>query len=173
MNQQIEKYLSTLSEEIKQRIKTDFNLKNSLFFDFKTFDFVNFYLIYNYILEDNSNKKDLFIGIPEKDFRPNFFSSILYSLTLVKLYQNFFNYQKTNPILQNGDLIYTKRNKESRILEVKKIVDEHVFVNLKFKRKSEVGIHDFPLNKNFFTKLNPDFVEKKIPLIILIITGFF
>lgn len=96
MNQNIQQYISLLEKEIKDKIKKDFNLEKSLFADFKTFDFVNFYLIYNYILDDNPDKKDFFIGIPEKKIRPNFFSSILHSLTLVKLYQNYFNYQKTN-----------------------------------------------------------------------------
>jgi len=161
VKQHVKTYLSILSEEIKHKINADFNLENSLFANFQTFDFVNFYLIYNYILDDNSDKNDFFIGIPEKDFRPKFFSSILYSLTLVKLYQNFFNYKKTTPILDSGDLIYTKRNKENRILEVRKIVNEHAYFNFKFPRKNELGIQDFPINKKKITKLNPDFVENK------------
>ena len=161
MKQYIKTYLSTLSEEVKGKIKKDFNLENSIFADFQSFDFVNFFLIYNYILNDNSNKNDFFIGIPEKNFRPNFFSSILHSLTLVKLYQNFFNYQKTTPFLNYGDLIYTKRNKEFRILEVRRIIDEQIYFNFKFQRKNEIGIQDFPLSKNIFTKLNPKFIENK------------
>jgi hypothetical protein len=172
VKQHIKTYLSILSEEIKHKINADFNLENSLFADFQTFDFVNFYLIYNYILDDNSNKKDFFIGIPEKDFRPKFFSSILHSLTLVKLYQNFFNYQKTTPILDYGDLIYTERNKENRILEVRRIVNEHVYFNFKFPRKNEYksnkndwgtvsGTDDFELTKYIFTKINPNLVENK------------
>jgi len=159
VRQHIKTYLSTLSEEIKNKINADFNLEKSLFVDFQTFDFTNFFLIYNYILDDNPNKKDFFIGIPEKKIRPNFFSSILHSLTLVKLYQNFFNYQKIIPILDYGDLIYTKRNKEFRILEVKKIVNEQAYFNIKFPRKNEHGIQDFLLTKHIFTKLNPAFVE--------------
>jgi len=161
VQQHIKTYLSTLSEEIKSKINVDFNLDKSFFADFKIFDFVNFFLIYDYILYDNPDKKDFFIGIPEKKIRPNFFSSILHSLTLVKLYQNFFNYQRTTPILDYGDLIYTKRNKESRILEVRKIFGEQVYFNIKHKRKNEIGIQDFLLSKNVFTKLNPDFVENK------------
>jgi hypothetical protein len=161
MNQSILQYISLLEKEIKEKIGNDFNLEKSLFADFQTFDFANFFLIYNYILDDNLNKKDFFIGIPEKKIRPNFFSSILHSLTLVKLYQNFFNYQKTIPILDLGDLIYTKRNKETRILEVKKVVNEQVYLNLKFPKRNESGINDFTLTKNIFTKLNPAFVENK------------
>ena len=161
MRQHIKTYLSTLSEEIKNKINADFNLKKSLFINFQPFDFINFFLIYNYILDDNLDKKDFFIGVPEKKFRPNFLFSILHSLTLVKLYQNFFNYQKTTPTLEIGDLIYTKRNKESRILEVKRIFNEQVYFNIKFPRKNEDGIQDFPLTKYIFTKLNPTIVENK------------
>ena len=161
MQQHIKTYLSTLSEEIKNKINADFNLEISLFANFQTFDYVNFFLIYNYIIDDNPDKKDFFIGVPEKEFRPNFFSSILHSLTLVKLYQNFFNYQKTIPILDCGDLIYTKRNNESRILEVRNIIGEQVYFNIKHQRRNEIGIQDFLLNKNIFTKLNPNFVENK------------
>jgi len=161
VKQHIITYLSTLSEEIKSKINTDFNLDKSLFADFQLFDFVNFFLIYNYILADNHDKKDFFIGIPEKDFRPNFFSSILHSLTLVKLYQNFFNYEKILPILNCRDVIYAESRKKYRILEVKKIIAEQVYFNYKFPRQNDVGINDFPLKRNIFTKLNPDFVENK------------
>jgi len=157
----IKTYLSSLSEEVKNKIKKDFNLNKVIFSDFQTFDFVNFFLIYNYILDDNSDKNDFFIGIPEKKIRPNFFSSIIHSLTLVKLYQNFFNYQKTTPILDCGDLIYTKRNKENRIFEVKKVVNEQAYFNFKFPRKNESNIQNFPQTKHIFTKLNPAFVENK------------
>ncbi|MDR3218513.1 MAG: hypothetical protein LBU22_05955 [Dysgonamonadaceae bacterium] len=161
MREYIKKYLSILGKEIKDKIKTDINLDKPLFADFQIFDFVNFYLIREYILNDKSEKKDFFIGIPEKEFRQNFFNSILNSLTIIKLYQNFFNYKKTTPALNVNDLIYTKRNKESRILEVKKIVDKQIYLNYKYKRKNEDGICDFPLTKNIFTKLNPNLVENK------------
>ena len=161
MKQQIRIYLSSLSEEIKSKIKNDFNLENSLFANFQLLDFVNFFLIYNYILDDNQDKKDFFIGIPEKDVSHIFLSSVLHSLTLVKLYQNFFNYRKTEPNLCCGDLIYSIRNKEYRIFEVKKIFDEQVFFNFKHQKKSDIGINDFLLKRNIFTKLNPDFVENK------------
>jgi hypothetical protein len=157
----IKTYLLLLSEEVKSKIKNDFNLDESLFDDYQIFDFVNFYLIRDYILNDDVNKNDLFIEIPEKEFRPNFFSSILHSLTLTKLYQNYFNYQKAIPDLAENDLIYTIRNKEYRIMRVTRKTEEQLSLNYKFPRKNEIGIYDFPLKKSIFTKLNPNLVENK------------
>ena len=104
MEQYIKTYLSTLYKEVKDKVNVDFNLEKPLFANFQTFDFVNFYLIYNYVIDDSPGKDDFFIGISEKDFSPLFFSSILHSLTLVKLYQNFFNYQKMTPTLNRGEI---------------------------------------------------------------------
>ena len=162
MKRQIRTYLTTLSEEIKSKIKNDFNLEEPLFTDFQLFDFVNFFLIREYILNDSSNKKDLFIGIPEKEYREYFFESILNSLTIIKLFQNFFNYEKANPEIEVGDLIYFKRKKESRVLKVKsKIGDTYIFT-YRFPKRNEENT-DLTINQqNFiFTKLNPNLVENK------------
>jgi hypothetical protein len=162
MKRQIRTYLSTLSEEIISKIKNDFNLEEPLFADFELFDFINFFLIREYILNDNSNKKDLFIGIPEKEYRESFFASILNSLTIIKLYQNFFNYKKTDPVFKIGDLIYKKWQGEYRILEaVREFENGRINFNYKFPRPNEIGIYPFLPSKNNSTKLNPNLVENK------------
>ncbi|AWL78486.1 hypothetical protein DKB58_05755 [Capnocytophaga canimorsus] len=70
MQQQIKNYLGLILSEI-QECYTDISLKD--FKKYNIFDFVNFHLIYQYILKDCSNKKDFFISIPEEEYRENFF----------------------------------------------------------------------------------------------------
>jgi hypothetical protein len=155
MDEHIKIYLSLLSKEVKFKINNDFNLEKSIFDDFQIFDFVNFFLIYNYILDDSSNKKDLFIGIPDEDVRPNFFPSILHSLSLIKLYQNFMNFEKKKPDLNIGDLIFKKGN-DYRALVITNITETGLNYSYKFPRKNETGATLF-LDKKNHTKLNPDF----------------
>lgn len=155
MKKNIENYIELIYKEVEASISNQFNIEQAHFKDYNTFDFVNFYLINNYILQDN--KKDLFISIPEDDYRPNFFSSIFHSLVLIKLYQNFFNYENENPILEKGDLIYRK----NRVFKVISSFDSSVTINYKFPKSNEIGISPFQLSSNKVTKLNPNFVENK------------
>ena len=161
MKQHIKTYLSTLSKEIKSKINADFNLEKLFFADFQLFDFVNFFLIYKYVLDDNPNKKDFFIGVPEKDIRPNFFISILNSLMLIKFYQNYLNYKKSESHLNINDLVYTNTMSGFRILKVTNLLNEPHFT-YKFPRKNENGIDiTFSNSNKIFTKINPYLVENK------------
>jgi hypothetical protein len=163
MKEQIEKYLTQISKEIKKRYSDDVDLREGDFEKYSVFDLVNFHLIYQYVLDDNQDKNDFFISIPEDEYRPNFFSSIFHSIVLIKLYQNFFTYKNENKLfsLEKDDLVYKKHNKEHRIFCVKSVYDEDVRINFKFPRKNEIGICDFSLKKQNFTKLNPNLVENK------------
>ncbi len=98
MKEQIEKYLTQISKEIKKRYSDDVDLREGDFEKYSVFDLVNFHLIYQYVLDDNQDKNDFFISIPEDEYRPNFFSSIFHSIVLIKLYQNFFTYKNENKL---------------------------------------------------------------------------
>jgi hypothetical protein len=161
MKEQIKNYLDNIFSEIQGQYSDEINLRKADFEKYSVFDFVNFHLIYQYILDDNSNKNDFFISIPEDEYRENFFASIFHSIVLIKLYQNFFNYEKTFPFLNNGDLIYKKYRKEHRIFKVRSTYDGKVWVNYKFPKRNELGISDFPFDKENFTKLNPNLVDNK------------
>lgn len=153
MRNQIEKYLKLISQEIKENLSTEFDIFQTKFDDFHVFDFVNFKLIQHYILGENKN--DFFISIPEDDYRPNFFCSIFHSLVLIKLYQNYFSYEKSNPELQKGDLIYTKFQNKKRVCEIKNTYNGNIKINLKFPEKNE-HIYDFELKDRKYTKINPN-----------------
>lgn len=154
----LNEYIQRIDEEVKNNIQKEYNLSKSFFTDFKTFDYVNFYLIQHYILREN--KKDFFLSIPEDIMRPNFHSSIFHSLTLIKLFQNYFNFENKYPKLEIGDLIYCKYQNRFRVCVVEHITDE-IYVNLKFPAKNEIGINRFRLKNEKYTKLNPQFVENK------------
>ncbi len=162
MKKQIKDYLDLIHSEIQEYYKDEINLRVTDFEKYSIFDFANFHLIYQYILDDNSEKNDFFISIPEDEYRENFFTSIFHSIVLIKLFQSFFNYEKNNlPILNNGDLIYKKHNKEHRIFIVKSTYNEKVKINFRFPKKNELGINDFFFDKPNFTKLNPNLVDNK------------
>lgn len=162
MRKQIKNYLEQIYFEIKECYSDEINLKENDFIDYSIFDFVNFHLIYQYILDDNIEKNDFFVSIPEDEYREKFFNSIFHSIVLIKLYQNFFNYEKFHlPPLEKEDLIYKKHNKEHRIFVVKNIYDGQAKINFRFPKKNEIGISDFPINRNNFTKLNPNLVDNK------------
>lgn len=161
MKLQIENYLNQISSEIQDYYSDEINLRYADFLRYRKFDFVNFHLIYQYILNDTSNKNDFFISIPENEYRENFFASIFHSIVLIKLYQNFFNYEKTHTDLKNGDLIYKKYRKEHRIFKVISTYNGKIWVNYKFPKKNELGISDFSFSKENFTKLNPNLVDNK------------
>lgn len=161
MKKKIKDYLDLIHSEIQECYADEINLRETDFEKYSIFDFVNFHLIYQYILDDNSEKNDFFISIPEEEYRENFFTSVFHSIVLIKLYQNFFNYEQQIPTLENGDLIYKKHNKEHRTFIVKSTYNEKVKINFRFPRKNERGINDFFFDKPNFTKLNPNLVDNK------------
>ncbi|WP_313367641.1 hypothetical protein [Sphingobacterium mizutaii] len=159
MKSQIKSYLEQVYVEVSSSISKQFDMRKNDLSKFCTFDLVNFHLISQYILDEN--KKDFFINIPQSEYRPNFFTSIFHSIVLIKLYQNYFSHEKVVPILDKGDLIYAKRNKEYRVFVVKNLLPEQIKINFRFPRKNEIGINDFPLKKQFLTKLNPNLVDTR------------
>ncbi len=161
MKKQIKDYLDLIHSEIQECYSDEINLRETDFEKYSIFDFANFHLIYQYILDDNTEKNDFFISIPEDEYRENFFTSVFHSIVLIKLYQNFFNYEKQTPTLNNADLIYKKHNREHRIFIVKSNYNEKVKINFRFPKKNELGISDFFFDKPNFTKLNPNLVDNK------------
>ncbi len=153
MKEQIQNYLDHIHFEIKERYNNEINLKEADFENYSKFDFVNFHLIYQYILNDNLDKKDFFISIPEEEYRPNFFHSIFHSIVLIKLFQNFFNFKKTNYELKVNDLIYS--NSRKRVFEVLGNTPLGLRLKFKFPRGNE-GLGDFTIQGHKFTKINPN-----------------
>ena len=147
-------YTSEVTEEVKSNIQNDFNFNNVAFMDFSSFDFINFYLIYKYIL--NEEKEDFFISIPEDEYRPNFFASIFHSLVLIKLFQNYFYYNNNKPILQTNDIVYGKIGGENRILIVKGVGPDKLRVNYKFPVKKEKLASNTEITFKNHTKINPN-----------------
>lgn len=152
MNLQIENYLTQINTEIQECYSDEINLRESDFEKYSTFDFVNFHLIYQYILNDTSNKNDFFIGIPEDEYRENFFASIFNSITLIKLYQNFFN-ERANPLIENGDLIYS--HKKNRVYQVIKKSSSGLTLKYQFPKKNERGA-TISISGHKFYKINPN-----------------
>ncbi len=150
----LQTYLNALSSEIKSNIKNDFNLNNIAFKNFSNFDFINFYLIYKYIL--NEDKEDFFLSIPEDEYRPNFFASIFHSIVLIKLFQNYFYHNNHKPLLQTNDLVYGKIGKENRILIVKGVGPEELRVNYKFPVGKEKLAENTRIKAKNQTKINPN-----------------
>jgi len=162
MKKQIQNYLDQIYSEIQERYSDEINLRETDFEEYSIFDFVNFHLIYQYILDDKIGKADFFISIPEDEYRENFFGSVFHSIVLIKLYQNFFYYERnTSPTLEKGDLIYKKYNREHRIFIIKNTDEERVKINFRFPKRNEIGINDFFIQKGNFTKLNPNLVDNK------------
>ena len=150
----IHSYLAELTTEVKSKIKNDFNFNNVALKDFSSFDFINFHLIYKYIL--NEEKEDFFISIPEDEYRPNFFASIFHSLVLIKLYQNYFYHTKHKPILQTNDLVYGKIKNENRILIIKGVGPDKLRVNYKFPVGIETKAENMIIDFKNQTKINPN-----------------
>jgi hypothetical protein len=147
-------YIITLTTEVKSNIQNDFNLKNIAFKNFSSFDFINFHLIYKYIL--NEEKEDLFISIPEDEYRPNFFASIFHSLVLIKLFQNYFYHTKHKPILKTNDLVYGKLSGKNRIFIIKGVGPDILRINLRFPLKNENGAANTQIPFKNQTKINPN-----------------
>mgnify|MGYP003631548566 CR=1 FL=1 len=154
MIKQIEKYLKLVSEEINSYLINEFDIREDKFRNYSTFDFINFYLISKYILDDGE-KHDLFINLPKDGFRDNLFNSIFQSLVFIKLFQNYFSYEKKIPELNKGDLIYCKFQNKKRVCEIKSVNSAHTMINLKFPGKNEY-INNFNLSGRNYTKINPN-----------------
>jgi hypothetical protein len=160
MKRKIKEYLQGLKYEIQAKTKV-FNFEQEQFENFTTFDYVNFYLIYFYSI-DEKNKEDFFLSIPEEDERENFYTSIFHSVVLIKLYQNYFNLKKVESQLEKGDLIYTKYSNTHRVFEIKSIANDAIFINFKFPKKNEKGIHNFKLKSSkTYSKINPSIRNNK------------
>jgi len=153
MNLQIQNYLNQIYSEIKEYYSDEINLRETDFEKYSIFDFVNFHLIYQYVLNDNSNKNDFFISLPENEYRENFFASIFNSIVLIKLYQNFFNYKTTNPTIEKGDLVYSHSRK--RVFEILKKSQSGLTVKYRFPQKKD-GEGNFTISGHKFYKINPN-----------------
>src|SRR5690606_8123844 len=150
---QIKNYLNEIYAEIQKGYSEEINLRETEFKKFSIFDFVNFHLIYQYILNDNSNKNDFFISIPEDEYRENFFASIFHSIVLIKLYQNYFSYEKINTPIENRDLVYSSTRK--RVFRVLGKGSKGVKVEHRFPVKKERG-NSFIISGHKFYKINPN-----------------
>lgn len=153
MKNQIQNYLDLIHKEIQECYSNEINLRETDFEKYSVFDIVNFHLIYQYILNDNSEKKDFFISIPEEEYRENFFTSIFHSIVLIKLYQNYFNYESTNPPIDGGDLVYSHRRK--RVFQVVRKSPTGLTLKYKFPKKNE-GEGSFTISGHKFYKINPN-----------------
>ncbi|RZS95441.1 hypothetical protein [Cecembia calidifontis] len=152
MKLQIQSYLTQINSEIQESYSDEINLRETDFEKYSIFDFVNFHLIYQHILNDKSNKNDLFISIPEDEYRENFFASIFHSIVLIKLYQNFFN-DRTNPPIEIGDLVYS--HKKKRVYQVKGKNSSGLTLQYQFPKKNEKGARIQNRDSRFY-KLNPN-----------------
>lgn len=153
MELQIKNYLNEIYSEMQECYSGEINLRETDFAKYSKFDFVNFHLIYQYILNDSSNKNDFFIGIPEDEYRANFFASIFHSIVLIKLYQNYFSYEKINPPIENSDLVYSSTRK--RVFRVLGKGLKGVKVEHRFPVKKERG-NNFIISGHKFYKINPN-----------------
>jgi hypothetical protein len=149
----IEIYLKLLIEEIKEKLEKDIDLDKKVFEDFNSFDFINFHLIYSYVLSDYN--KDFFISLPDDTYRNNLYGSIFHSLVLIKLYQNFFDYEKAHPELERGDLIYSK--KFNRVFVVLDKTASSLRLKKQFPSKKKDGNNPpMTITGHTFTKINPN-----------------
>ena len=153
MVNKIKDYLDLIHSEIQECYADEINLRETDFEKYNIFDFANFHLIYQYILNDNFEKNDLFISIPEDEYRENFFTSIFHSIVLIKLYQNYFNYEKSNPPLDKNDLVYSHSRK--RVFQVIRKTPSGLTLKYKFPKKSE-GDGNFTISGHKFYKINPN-----------------
>ena len=153
MVNKIKDYLDLIHSEIQECYADEINLRETDFEKYNIFDFANFHLIYQYILNDNFEKNDFFISIPEDEYRENFFTSIFHSIVLIKLYQNYFNYEKSNPPLDKNDLVYSHSRK--RVFQVIRKTPSGLTLKYKFPKKSE-GDGNFTISGHKFYKINPN-----------------
>ncbi|CEN52046.1 hypothetical protein CCAN11_2390002 [Capnocytophaga canimorsus] len=102
---------------------------------------------------------------------------------MIKLYQNYFSYENTNPPINKGDLVYSHSRK--RVFQVKGKGSIGLSLNYKFPKGNEKNGGNFIIEGHKFYKINPNlsngrntsnnienyvsflktfFWEKKIPL---------
>jgi hypothetical protein len=152
MNSEIKEYIKAVIDEIENTTIADYNL--DIFDELEYFDLINFHLLNKHILENG--KIDLFIGIPEADYRENFFESIFYSVTVVKLFQNYCAYQDTPPELKANDIIFTK----NRIYKYLGSRNNKMILRYKFPNQNELN-SECEVARGIFTKLDPNFDFQK------------
>src|SRR6185312_1130004 len=152
MNREIKEYLNTIIEEIGNTTIADYNL--DIFNEFEDFDLINFHLLNKHIFENGNI--DLFVGIPEEDYRENFFQSIFYSVTVVKLFQNYCAYHDTLPELKENDIIFTK----NRIYKYLGTSGDKMILGFRFPKNNEKNSHT-EVSRGIFTKLDPNFDFQK------------
>lgn len=152
MNIEISNYINAIIDEIGNTTIADYHL--DIFDELEYFDLINFHLLNKHILENGST--DLFIGIPEEEYRDNFFETIFYSVTVVKLFQNYCTYQNNIPELNVNDIIFTKH----RIYKYLGARNNKMVLTFKFPKKNEKNsVCEIP--KGIFTKLDPNFDFQK------------
>ena len=132
MKSKIRAYIENLTQEVTASIQKDYDLSA---YDFKSFDYINFHLINDFILSESN--KDLFIGIPEDEYRENFFESILYSVSLIKYFQNYCSQESIRYNYEKDDLILTQKD----IYKFKGFVGNKILASKKFPNKSEKDAH--------------------------------
>lgn len=152
MKEDLKQYITNIIEEIKHSSIEDYNLE--AFNDFKNFDFINFHLLNKHIFENGN--EDLFIGIPEDDYREHFFKSIFYAVVSVKLFQNYCAYTHTYPALVVNDIIFTRK----KIYKYLGITGNYMNLAPKFPAKNQKdAVIQVP--KGVYTKLNQEFDFQK------------
>lgn len=152
MNNEIGKYLGEIVTEVENTTISDYNL--DVFKSFEDFDLINFHVLNKHILENGN--RDLFIGIPEENYRENFFESVFYAVTLVKLFQNYCSYKQAFPELKSNDIIFTR----NRIYKYLGTRDGRMIVEYKFPKKNEKNSHS-EIPKGIYTKLDETFDFQK------------
>ncbi|MCO5287300.1 MAG: hypothetical protein M9898_12885 [Chitinophagaceae bacterium] len=148
----IRQYIQNVVDEIKHSSVEDFNIK--AFNDFKYFDFINFHLLNKHIFENG--KEDLFIAIPEFDYRVHSLESIFYAVVLVKLFQNYCAYTNTNPELFTKDIIFTR----GKIYKYLGVTGNYMNLAPKFPAKNQKNAV-IQVPKGVYTKLNQEFDYQK------------
>jgi len=132
MKSKVRAYIENLTNEVTASIQNDYDLTG---YAFNSFDYINFYLINDFILSEG--KHDLFLGIPEDEYRENFFESILYSVSLIKYFQNYCSQEQEAHIYEKGDLLLSK----NEIYVFSHFVGSKIFASKKFPNKSEKNAH--------------------------------
>lgn len=132
MKSKVRAYIENLTQEVTAAIQRDYDLSA---YNFNSFDYINFHLINNFILSESN--QDLFIGIPEEEFRENFFESILYSVSLIKYFQNYCGQEEQAYTYEKDDLILTKKD----IYKFNSFKGNKIYASKKFPNKSEKDAH--------------------------------
>ncbi|AWL78487.1 hypothetical protein DKB58_05760 [Capnocytophaga canimorsus] len=73
---------------------------------------------------------------------------------MIKLYQNYFSYENTNPPINKGDLVYSHSRK--RVFQVKGKGSIGLSLNYKFPKGNEKNGGNFIIEGHKFYKINPN-----------------